>query len=117
RCDKINAAKLRISEIKKSISKYLCWKDNAGQSYKERMKDNLRKTGALSFLSKKRKRKDGKCGIDWEDYIIECLLLHEADEKQIEDGHYSALLDLHVFKSDEIISEEELQQYFRSKGE
>ncbi|XP_057821910.2 plant-specific TFIIB-related protein PTF2 isoform X2 [Cryptomeria japonica] len=117
RCDKINAAKLRINEVKKSISKYLCWKDNAGQSYEEQIKDKLRQTSALSLLSKKRKRKNEKSGIDWEDYIIECLLLHEADENQIEDGHYSALLDLHVFKSDEVISDDDLQQYFRSKGE
>lgn len=114
---KINAAKLRISKLQKPMTRYLSFKDRGVQKHGQQMKDDLRESGILSSLSKKRKMKPGKSGIDWEDSIIECLLLHEADEKQIEDGHYNAMLDLHVFKSDENISDEDLRQYFRSKGE
>lgn len=114
---KINAAKLRISKLQKPVTSYLSFEDRGVQKHGQQMKDDLRESGILSSLSKKRKMKPGKSGIDWEDSIIECLLLHEADEKQIEDGHYNAMLDLHVFKSDENISDEDLKQYFRSKGE
>lgn len=114
---KINAAKLRISKLNKPKTKHLGFKNIGVQKDAQQIKDDLRQSGILSSLSKKRKGKLEKGGIDWEDSIIECLLLHEADEKQIEDGHYNAMLDLHVFKSDENISDEELRQYFRSKRE
>ncbi|KAG2683948.1 hypothetical protein I3760_10G057700 [Carya illinoinensis] len=45
---------------------------------------------------KKRKRKR-IYDIDWEDLIIETLLLHGVNEEEIEKGHYNTLLDLHVF--------------------
>ncbi|XP_020249456.1 plant-specific TFIIB-related protein PTF2 [Asparagus officinalis] len=38
-------------------------------------------------------------GVDWEDCIIELLLLHRVDEEEIEEGQYNRLLDLHVFNS------------------
>ncbi|KAI3965876.1 hypothetical protein MKX01_010833 [Papaver californicum] len=41
--------------------------------------------------------KGGK--VDWEDCIIEILLLHRVKEEEIEKGHYSTLLDMHVFDS------------------
>lgn len=44
---------------------------------------------------KKRKAK----GVDWEDLIIEMLLLHKVKEEEIEKGYYNTLLDLHVFNS------------------
>ncbi|XP_022994521.1 plant-specific TFIIB-related protein PTF2 [Cucurbita maxima] len=47
---------------------------------------------------KERKRKRA-VGIEWEDIIIETLLLHDVKEEEIEKGHYNALLDLHVFSS------------------
>ncbi|XP_043688176.1 plant-specific TFIIB-related protein PTF2-like [Telopea speciosissima] len=37
--------------------------------------------------------------IDWEDCIIELLLLHMVKEDEIEQGHYNTLLDLHIFNS------------------
>ncbi|XP_042516640.1 plant-specific TFIIB-related protein PTF2 [Macadamia integrifolia] len=37
--------------------------------------------------------------IDWEDCIIELLLLHMVKEEEIEQGYYNTLLDLHVFNS------------------
>ncbi|XP_060188927.1 LOW QUALITY PROTEIN: plant-specific TFIIB-related protein PTF2-like [Lycium barbarum] len=45
---------------------------------------------------KKRRRKT-KVDVDWEDVIIETLLLHQVKEEEIEKGYYKALLDLHVF--------------------
>ncbi|CAH9131037.1 unnamed protein product [Cuscuta epithymum] len=45
---------------------------------------------------KKRKREMGS-DLDWEDFIIETLLLHKVREEEIETGHYKALLGLHVF--------------------
>ncbi|XP_015695838.1 plant-specific TFIIB-related protein PTF2 [Oryza brachyantha] len=46
---------------------------------------------------KKRRRGAPSDGIDWEDCIIELLLLHGANEEEIEQGQYRRLLDLHVF--------------------
>ncbi|KAK1287469.1 hypothetical protein QJS10_CPB19g00578 [Acorus calamus] len=37
--------------------------------------------------------------IDWEDCLIELLLLHNVDEEMLEEGQYNRLLDLHVFDS------------------
>ncbi|KAE8774269.1 hypothetical protein D1007_53439 [Hordeum vulgare] len=48
--------------------------------------------------SGKKKRKTDPCdGIDWEDCVIELLILHGANEAEIEQGHYRRLLELHVF--------------------
>ncbi|CAN0837990.1 Plant-specific TFIIB-related protein PTF2 [Linum grandiflorum] len=49
------------------------------------------------YNSKKRKRKEEN--IDWEDLIIEALLVHQVKEDEIEKGYYKALLGLHVFNS------------------
>ncbi|EEE69058.1 hypothetical protein OsJ_28063 [Oryza sativa Japonica Group] len=46
---------------------------------------------------KKRRKGAPSDGIDWEDCIIELLLLHGANEEEIEQGQYRRLLDLHVF--------------------
>ncbi|CAM0148778.1 unnamed protein product [Urochloa decumbens] len=49
---------------------------------------------------KKKRRRRGSCGsIDWEDCIIELLLLHGANEAEIEQGQYRRLLELHVFSA------------------
>ncbi|XP_062012998.1 plant-specific TFIIB-related protein PTF2 [Rosa rugosa] len=45
---------------------------------------------------RKRKRRHT---LDWEDLIIETLLLHQVKEEEIEKGWYNSLLDLHVFNS------------------
>jgi transcription factor IIIB 90 kDa subunit len=49
--------------------------------------------------SKKRRRRVSLDGIDWEDCIIELLLLHGASESEIEEGQYRRLLELHVFSA------------------
>ncbi|KAI3745644.1 hypothetical protein L6452_08046 [Arctium lappa] len=49
----------------------------------------------LPVCSSKRKRRD----TDWEDFVIETLLLHHVKEEEIEKGCYNTLLDLHVFNS------------------
>ncbi|XP_075104898.1 plant-specific TFIIB-related protein PTF2-like [Nicotiana tabacum] len=45
----------------------------------------------------KKRRRKMKVDVDWEDFIIETLLLHQVEEEEIEKGYYKALLDLHVF--------------------
>ncbi|CAK9327497.1 unnamed protein product [Citrullus colocynthis] len=76
RKEKVNAAKKRIQRI---------------------MHPSSAPTGDVN-TEKKRKRK-GANGIEWEDIIIETLLLHGVKEEEIEKGHYNVLLDLHVFNS------------------
>ncbi|WVZ92004.1 hypothetical protein U9M48_038103 [Paspalum notatum var. saurae] len=50
--------------------------------------------------ARKKRRRRGSCdGIDWEDCIIELLLLHGANEAEIEQGQYRRLLELHVFSA------------------
>lgn len=46
-----------------------------------------------------KKRRKTHVEIDWEDFVIETLLLHQVKEGEIEKGHYNTLLDLHVFNS------------------
>ncbi|WOK96647.1 hypothetical protein Cni_G05354 [Canna indica] len=46
---------------------------------------------------KRRRKKQQEDRLDWEDCIIELLLLHQVKEDDIEQGHYNRLLDLHVF--------------------
>ncbi|CAN4116506.1 unnamed protein product [Withania somnifera] len=45
----------------------------------------------------KKRRRKMQVGVDWEDFIIETLLLHQVEEEEIEKGYYKTLLDLHVF--------------------
>ncbi|XP_058726616.1 plant-specific TFIIB-related protein PTF2-like [Vicia villosa] len=54
-----------------------------------------------STCTKKRKKRRGVVvdDIDWEDLIIETLILHQVKEEEIEKGHYNTLLGLHVFNS------------------
>ncbi|KAA8519673.1 hypothetical protein F0562_013882 [Nyssa sinensis] len=53
----------------------------------------------LECINVGKKRRRMQVGIDWEDFIIETLLLHQVEEEEIEKGHYNTLLDLHVFNS------------------
>uniref|UniRef100_A0A453S0N1 Uncharacterized protein n=2 Tax=Triticinae TaxID=1648030 RepID=A0A453S0N1_AEGTS len=48
---------------------------------------------------KKRKKRDSCNVIDWEDCVIELLLLHGANEAEIEQGQYKRLLELRVFSA------------------
>lgn len=87
RREKINAAKARINRIMHPL--------NADQSGSA----NLSPLGETCY-GKKRKRKGTLVdGVDWEDLIIETLLLHHVKEEEIEKGHYNTLLDLYVFNS------------------
>ncbi|GAB2231338.1 hypothetical protein Droror1_Dr00010344 [Drosera rotundifolia] len=96
RRQKIKAAKTRINHVLNSrngtasYDKALCCLDsdssNKGESF------------LLECSSGRRKRKrKADQDIDWEDFIIETLLLHSVEEKEIEKGLYNVLLDLHVF--------------------
>ncbi|KAK6124199.1 hypothetical protein DH2020_042035 [Rehmannia glutinosa] len=83
RREKIKAAKLRIQRIMHP--------EIANSSYRNDL--------CLFEPEKceKKKRKRVKVDIDWEDLIIETLLLHNVKEEEIEKGHYNVLLALHVF--------------------
>ncbi|KAI3456161.1 hypothetical protein Pfo_012824 [Paulownia fortunei] len=82
RQEKIKAAKLRIQRI---MHRRIA---NSGYS-----------NDLCLFEPKKseKKRKKMHVDIDWEDLIIETLLLHNVKEEEIENGHYNVLLALHVF--------------------
>lgn len=82
---KINAAKVRIDKI--------MYPSNTGSDGSDCFKSSEDVSAG-----KKRKRRQA-CEIDWEDFIIETLLLHGVKEEDIEKGHYNALLGLHVFNS------------------
>ncbi|KAL8228126.1 hypothetical protein R6Q57_015710 [Mikania cordata] len=77
---KIKAAKIRIEKIRRPFM--------AAKSFNQ-SDDRL-----LMVNTRKRKKID----IDWEDFVIETLLLHDVKEEEIEKGYYNALLDLHVFQ-------------------
>ncbi|KAM7503168.1 hypothetical protein LguiB_002072 [Lonicera macranthoides] len=93
RREKIKAAKMRIGLIMHPQVAGSVDKDNRFlPSCVE--KENLSVSSCVKFG---KKRKKLKVDIDWEDFVIETLLLHQVKEDEIEKGHYNALLDLHVF--------------------
>ncbi|KAI8007606.1 Plant-specific TFIIB-related protein PTF2 [Camellia lanceoleosa] len=87
RREKIKAAKVRIDKI-------MC-PPNANSGDRD---DDLCILECLNG-GNKRRRKKMAIVVDWEDFIIETLLLHRVEEEEIEKGHYNTLLDLHVFNS------------------
>ncbi|XP_010432266.1 PREDICTED: plant-specific TFIIB-related protein PTF2-like [Camelina sativa] len=59
--------------------------------------------GALSLeLEHSKKRRKKGTEIDWEDLIIQTLVLHNVKDEEIEKGHYKSLLELHVFNCGEV---------------
>lgn len=54
---------------------------------------------SCSAHGKKKRKRSQAIDVDWEDFVIEALLLHQVKEEEIEKGHYNTLLDLHVFNS------------------
>ncbi|CAL5373161.1 unnamed protein product [Camellia sinensis] len=87
RREKIKAAKVRIDKI-------MC-PPNANSSDRD---DDLCILECV-IGGNKRRRKKIAIDVDWEDFIIETLLLHRVEEEEIEKGHYNTLLGLHVFNS------------------
>ncbi|XP_039137432.1 plant-specific TFIIB-related protein PTF2 [Dioscorea cayenensis subsp. rotundata] len=90
---KIEAAKLRINETMNP-----CFDTSAITTETE---ESSRRSDWKPLLGKRKRRQgngegDAKC-IDWEDCLIELLLLHQVNEDEIEQGQYKRLLDLHVF--------------------
>jgi transcription factor IIIB subunit 2 len=115
---RIEAAKCRISEIRKPPAtrianaidspshlglKHVCppQKNIRKNQWRKRRddKDHLTEISNTTDCVKKRKKRDSCNGIDWEDCVIELLLLHGANEQEIEQGQYKRLLDLHVFSA------------------
>ncbi|KAJ4791443.1 Plant-specific TFIIB-related protein PTF2 [Rhynchospora pubera] len=82
RREKIKAAKCRIDQVR----------IGPGTSKNATVEENVCGKSAKG----KRKRKGAIDGVDWEDCIIELLLLHGVNEAEIEEGQYKRLLNLHV---------------------
>ncbi|KAL5575239.1 hypothetical protein UlMin_016938 [Ulmus minor] len=77
RREKINAAKHRIDKIMNRLNA------DSGE--------------AITLSTTKKRKKTKVTGIDWEDLIIETLLLHKVKDEEIEKGHYNTLMDSYVF--------------------
>ncbi|XP_010243578.1 PREDICTED: plant-specific TFIIB-related protein PTF2-like [Nelumbo nucifera] len=100
RREKIDAAKLRIDEIMRPPSTV------SGEKKDSCLLEDLE--------ARKQQCKQSKGGnVDWEDFIIELLLLHQVREEEIEQGHYNTLLELHVFNSGNIC---EMFQHGKGNG-
>ncbi|KAL6574077.1 hypothetical protein OROHE_001619 [Orobanche hederae] len=84
RREKIKAAKLRIRRIMHPKT--------ADSDY-----NNSNDLCRFEHEKSDKKRKRVKVNVEWEDLIIETLLLHNVKEEEIEKGHYNVLLDLYVF--------------------
>ncbi|KAK9733611.1 hypothetical protein RND81_04G078500 [Saponaria officinalis] len=95
RREKIGAAKTRINCIRfpSTVDSLCCGMETTNDPclLVEATSHKKRKIGR----TKREKHNDS---IDWEDFIIETLLLHKVKEEEIEKGHYKALLGLYVFK-------------------
>ncbi|KAL2929100.1 Plant-specific TFIIB-related protein PTF2 [Bienertia sinuspersici] len=97
RQEKIRAAKVRINSIVNpatSISSNVSVQSGLGAQF-----CSSDDSGTVVNVYGRKKRKKRNNNIDWEDFIIETLLLHQVREEEIEKGHYNALLGLQVFKS------------------
>lgn len=88
RREKIDAAKRRIKRITHPLDAGLG--DAANLDLLDTTYPERRKT---------KRRGMAVDDIDWEDLIIETLILHQVKEEEIEKGHYNTLLDLYVFNS------------------
>ncbi|XP_027337241.1 plant-specific TFIIB-related protein PTF2-like [Abrus precatorius] len=88
RQERINAAKVRIKRILHSLDA------DTGDAENPDLLES-------PYLERRRKKRRGMVvdDIDWEDLIIETLILHQVKEEEIEKGHYNTLLDLHLFNS------------------
>ncbi|KAF3794108.1 Transcription factor IIIB subunit [Nymphaea thermarum] len=110
---KIEAAKLRINKIMDSkISS-----QRRSLTEQDNVSDDEEYTDVASCSTSKLYQQAGEKDIDWEDCIIELLLLHLVSEEEIEKGYYRSLLGLYVFSSGHNISNEELGSYLRPKEE
>ncbi|KAL5731199.1 hypothetical protein ACHQM5_003953 [Ranunculus cassubicifolius] len=87
RREKINAAKQRISKIMQPPGSVTNGKKDM-------------RLVKCSKVTNKRKRNAKTGNVDWEDNIIEILLLHQVKEEEIEQGHYKRMLDLYVFDAE-----------------
>lgn len=91
RKEKIKAAKRRINDVMKPPSFSA---DSGGKDEDSGLEQMIGRTGR-----RRRRKRVELGGLDWEDCIIELLLLHGVKEDEIEQGHYNTLLALHVFDS------------------
>lgn len=85
---KIEAAKHRIHKIQRRTPDIVEVEPSKGEDGRP-----------ITLLpSRKRRKKDGMADeLDWEDSIIELLLLRQVEEEEILQGHYNRLMDVYVF--------------------
>ncbi|KAF5728722.1 hypothetical protein HS088_TW21G00872 [Tripterygium wilfordii] len=86
-CIALERRREKIKGCKKSINRIMNLADA-----------DASETANFNFLGKK-KRKKQVSEFDWEDFVIETLLLYQVGVEETEKGHYNTLLDLHVFNS------------------
>ncbi|GMH27134.1 hypothetical protein Nepgr_028977 [Nepenthes gracilis] len=97
RREKIEAAKKRINEVACDPNIIPFGKALCGSNTDMDDRSDICLSKSISRGRKRRKKKD--LSIDWEDFVIETLILHQVKEEEIEKGHYNSLLDVHVFSS------------------
>lgn len=83
RREKIQAAKLRIESVR-----------NPSNAVVSNESSEVNNPDMIHTAESRPKCRNGKC--DWEDLIIESLLLHGVREEEIEKGHYNTLQELYT---------------------
>lgn len=118
RCNKIRAAMERILKAKRGLLSRL---GNAhSKPFQTLSPSALNATGVDSSRAKKRRvdpPQEKKSELDWEDLVIEYLLLRGVNHTQLEDGYYKAALGVHSMESTKQIDDDDLLPYLRSKAE
>lgn len=123
RCSKIRAAVERIylakqgllsrvgnNQLKTSQSVSL---SASGSTNVERSRSRSKRLKVDSVQSPQETKRE----LDWEDLVIEYLLLRGVKHTQLEDGYYKAALGVLHIQSTEQIGDDELLQYLRSEAE
>lgn len=115
RCGKIRAAIERIRLAKQGLLSRV-----GGNEVQSVPSSDSKVTGGERSRAKRRKVdsvQETKRELDWEDLVIEYLLLRGVNHTQLEDGYYKAALGVHHMQSTDQIDDNELIPYLRSKTE
>ena len=120
RCTKIRAAMERIDLAKQGLLSRVG--NNQLKPSQSVPSSPLKVTAVERSRAKRRKvdlvqSQETICMLDWEDLVIEYLLLHGVKHTQLEDGYYKAALGAHHMRSTDQIDDDELIPYLRSKAE
>ncbi|CAM6040338.1 unnamed protein product [Sphagnum compactum] len=119
RCAKISAAKDRISKAKNMLVTQVPKKRNEPLTSIPRNEVPVDTSEHPKVAPPGSSGQESEVSIDWEDLLIEYLILGGADMRMLEDGYYKSSLALHPVQSAEMtnINDSELMQYLRSKTE